>query len=582
MSSLASSPSANKTSGNTEVGKRKRASTATVSKKLKAKVAEDNAKLVTSLIQSLPRSNLEALLYSAVQSSISISLEMIKDANPCESKVKTLIMKSKGEKFDIISGPSRMNTGAFDCIDDSIMGGILSGLSFTERVQAVTSVCKAWIEFKDSMPFLWTSLSWKMFNPDGRRKRHRAMDITEAIRFIPNLQDLTEMRLVSTKEDGAQGNAIMKLLLAKKVAPRLRRVELQGAKINITAINSLAKICGEDLKEFACMSMSMSSKISLEPIFRKASGITHLKMPADIETTLSRVVNTLSLGRNGQPTLLQSIDMSGTEWSYFDHTAFVNLSRLCPELETLKVGRLGIPGIPFPVSSGNERQSRAFPTHLFNTPLEPFRRLKTFSTNSTVCNYHYVYHSSEQIQQILHWLLGSMPVLEDFQFGIGACSQDSFSAKDLKNYRRPPYPSLGKGLQELPRSIRRITLFDFDVDEGTLEPLLDYPVIEYVAMLNCGPMLNSMQRLSMKHEQYHFEGQSPTASIIQRNPFLHIDEKEEYIAIRLYRDASCLPAPLDKNDLGRRGHLIYTFSEQNLATWWCHSTPFRDVRDVPV
>ena len=241
MSSLASSPSANKTSGNTEVGKRKRASTATVSKKLKAKVAEDNAKLVTSLIQSLPRSNLEALLYSAVQSSVSISLEMIKDANPCESKVKTLIMKSKGEKFDIISGPSRMNTGAFDCIDDSIMGGILSGLSFTERVQAVTSVCKAWIEFKDSMPFLWTSLSWKIFNPDGRRKKHRAMDITEAIRFIPNLQDLTEMRLVSTKEDGAQGNAIMKLLLAKKVAPRLRRVELQGAKINITAINSLAK-----------------------------------------------------------------------------------------------------------------------------------------------------------------------------------------------------------------------------------------------------------------------------------------------------------------------------------------------------
>lgn len=395
---------------------------------------------------------------------------MIQDSNPSESKVKTLIMKSKGEKFDISSGPSRMNTGAFDCIDDSIMGVILSGLSFPERVQAVTSVCKAWMEFKDTMPFLWTSLSWKMFNPDGRRKNHRAIDIAEAIRFIPNLQDLTEMRLVSTKEDGAQGNAIMKLLLAKKVTPRLRRVELHGGKINITAINSLAKICGDDLKEFACMSMSMSSKISLEPIFRKASGLIHLKMPADVNTALSRVVNILSEVRNGQPTLLQSIDMSGTEYGHFDHTFFYSLSRLCPELETLKVGKMRIPGIPFP--SGTERQSQDFPTHLFKTPLEPFRRLKMFATNSTVCDYHHVYHSSEQISQILHWLLGSMPVLEDFQFGIGACSQTSFSTKELKNYRRPPYPSLGKGLQELPRSIRRITLFDFDVDEGTLEPLL--------------------------------------------------------------------------------------------------------------
>ena len=291
---------------------------------------------------------------------------MIQDANPCESKVKTLIMKSKGQKFDITSGPSRIETGAFDCIYDSIMGVILSGLSFTERVLAVTSVCKVWIEFKHTMPFLWTSLSWKIFNPDGRRKKHRA------------LQDLTEMRLVSTKEDGAQGNAIMKLLLAKKVStPRLRRVELQGTKINITAINSLAKICGDDLKEFACM--SMSHKISLEPILRKRSRLTHLKMSADIETTLSRVVNTLSLGRNGQPTLLQSIDLSETKYGGFDHTFFHGLSRLCrPELETLKVGMLRIPGIPFPASSGNERQSQDFPTHHFKTPVEPFKRLKIF------------------------------------------------------------------------------------------------------------------------------------------------------------------------------------------------------------
>lgn len=262
MSSYAESSSAQKNSTTSEVGKRKRSSTATVSKKLKAKVAadEENAKLVTSLIQSLPRSKLEALIYASEQSSIPITLQMIKEANPSESKVKTLIMKSKGEKFDISSGPSRMNTGAFDCIDDNIMGFILSGLSFTERVLAVTSVCKAWIEFKDTMPFLCTSLSWNIFNPDGRRKKHRAIDIAEAIRFIPNLQDLTEMRLISNKEDMKQGNAIMKLLLAdtKKVTPRLRRVELQGGKINITSINLLAKICGEDLKEFACMSMSKS------------------------------------------------------------------------------------------------------------------------------------------------------------------------------------------------------------------------------------------------------------------------------------------------------------------------------------
>ena len=507
---------------------------------------------------------------------------MIQDTNPSESKVKTLIMKSKGEKFDISSGPSRINTGAFDRIDDSVMGVILSGLSFTERVLAVTSVCKAWIEFKDTMPFLWTSLSWKMFNPDGRRKKHRAIDIAEAIRFIPNLQDLTEMRLLSNKEDMKQGNAIMKLLLAKKVTPRLRRVELQGDKINITSINSLAKICGDDLKEFACMSMSMFAKASLEPIFRKASGLTHLKMPADIKTKLSRVIDILSEGRNGQPTLLQSIDFSGTDYRYFDHHYFDRLSRLCPELETLKVGRLGIPGVPFPVSSGNERQGEVFPADLFKTPLEPFRRLKMFSTNSTVCNNHFVIHSSEQISQILHWLLGSMPVLEDFQFGIGACSQTSYSMKKLlTNYRRPPYPSLGQGLQELPRTIRRITLFDFDVDEGTLEPLLDYPAIEYVALLNCGPiMLNSMQRLSIKHEHYHFEGQPPKASIRENNPFLYIDEKEEYLAIRLYRDTSCLPASLDKNDSWRGGHLIYALSEQSPATG--NPSPFRDVRDVPV
>lgn len=506
---------------------------------------------------------------------------MIQDSNPSESKVKTLIMKSKGEKFDISSGPSRMNTGAFDCIDDSIMGVILSGLSFTERVQAVTSVCKAWIEFKDSMPFLWTSLSWKVFNPDGRRK-NRAVDIAQAISFIPNLQDLTEMRLISTKEDGAKGNAIMKHFFAQKVTPRLRRIELQGEKINITAINSLAKICGDDLKEFACTSMTSSNKVSLEPILKKASGLTHLTMSADMNTNLSLCVNILSEGRNGQPTLLQSIDLSGSSWGCLDHNFFDSLSKLCPELETLKVGRLGIPGIPFPGSSGDERRSPwSFPTHLFKTPLEPFRRLKTFSTNSTVRTYHLVYHSSEQSSQILHWLLGSMPVLEDFQFGIGACSQTSYSKRELKTNIRPPYPYLGQGLQELPRSIRRITLFDFDVDEMTLEPLLEYPAIEYVALLNCGPMLNSMQRLSIKHEHYQFEGKSTTAFSRGHNPFLHLDEKNAYLAIRLYRDASCLPAPLDKNNSSPyiRG-LIQTLSEQNQETG--NPTSFRDVRDVPV
>ena len=174
-----------------------------------------------------------------------------------------------------------------------------------------------------------------------------------------------------------------------------------------------------------------------------------------------------------------------------------------------------------------------------------------------------------------------MPVLEDFQFGVGACSQISYSKRDLKTNIRPPYPSLGQGLQELPRTIRRITLFDFDVDEMTLEPLLEYPVIEYVALLNCGPMLNSMQRLSIKHEHYQFEGKSTTAFSRGHNPFLHLDEKNAYLAIRLYRDASCLPAPLDKNNSSPyiRG-LIQTLSEQNQETG--NPTSFRDVRDVPV
>jgi hypothetical protein len=426
-----------------------------------------------------------------------------------------------------------------------------------------------------------------MFNPDGRRNKHRAIDIAEAIRFIPNLQDLTEMRLLCNKDEKKVGNGIMKLLLAKtkKVIPRLRRIELQGEKINITSINSLAKICGDDLKEFACM--SMFTKVSPEPIFMKATGLTHLKMPADIKTKLYRVIDILSEGRNGQPTLLQSIDLSGTIYGHFDHRYFDSLSRLCPELETLKVGRLRIPGVPFPVSSGNEREREDFPADLFKSPLEPFRRLKLFSTNSTVCRDNFVIHSSEQISQILHWLLGSMPVLEDFQFGIGACSQTSYYVKKMwTNYRRPPYPSLGQGLQELPRSIRRITLFDFDIDEGTLAPLLDYPAIEYVALLNCGPiMLSSMQRLSIKHEHYHFEGQPPKASIRDNHPFIYIDEKEEYLALRLYRDTSCLPASFDKNDSWRGSHLmygrlIYGLTEQSPATG--SPSPFRDVRDAPV
>ena len=147
-------------------------STSTKKKRSRKTKKENDASSdrVQSLIQALPRRSLEELVLSSYQNSV-ISMEQIEDAFPPDTQWKKDALSRKSP-LKITKSHSRTNTGAFDVIDDEIMGMILMNLDVKTRVMICNAICTGWRSFRESMPFLWNELTIDnvLSNPSYRGK----------------------------------------------------------------------------------------------------------------------------------------------------------------------------------------------------------------------------------------------------------------------------------------------------------------------------------------------------------------------------------------------------------------------------
>ena len=131
------------------------------------------------LLQCLTRELLENLICHSIQTSTALSIQDLQTALPSDLQWKTRAITTnsisasttyrehrgkKGKKqrrqvVEVAKGSSRVGTGFFDAIDDENMRLVLLFLPLQERIPCVTRVCKAWREFKHSLPGLWDDLT---------------------------------------------------------------------------------------------------------------------------------------------------------------------------------------------------------------------------------------------------------------------------------------------------------------------------------------------------------------------------------------------------------------------------------------
>ena len=115
---------------------------------------EDEPSTVTKLVQCLGREELERLVSSSVVNNVTLTVEDLTKALPEGQQWKA----KRKSKAKIGQGQSRIGTGSFDCVDDSVMQNILGYLPLQDRVVCCTKVCKPWKSYKN-LAGLWDDLT---------------------------------------------------------------------------------------------------------------------------------------------------------------------------------------------------------------------------------------------------------------------------------------------------------------------------------------------------------------------------------------------------------------------------------------
>jgi hypothetical protein len=124
------------------------------------------------LLQCLPRTQLENLVFHSIQTSTALSVDDLQQNLPSDLqwKGKVIADKKSSVKQQIAKGPSRVGTGSFDAVNDECMRLILFFLPLQERIPCISRVCKAWREYKN-LPGLWENLTmWDTHPRESKSK----------------------------------------------------------------------------------------------------------------------------------------------------------------------------------------------------------------------------------------------------------------------------------------------------------------------------------------------------------------------------------------------------------------------------
>mgnify|MGYP006386365757 CR=1 FL=1 len=106
------------------------------------------------LIQSLSRASLERMVVDSFLQNVPVNLDILERAQP--PKPKPSAQKPQ----------ARVDTGAFDLVDNSVLQHILEFLPLQDRLVCASSVCKVWrLELRTQLPELWHDLT--VFRPPG-------------------------------------------------------------------------------------------------------------------------------------------------------------------------------------------------------------------------------------------------------------------------------------------------------------------------------------------------------------------------------------------------------------------------------
>lgn len=99
----------------------------------------DKNQQITKLLHCISRGHLESIIATSIQTSTAVTVENLQLALPIEMQwmAKASAAASSSNTQVVKPGPSRIGTGLFDDLDDSILGKILLSLPLQERVLCV-------------------------------------------------------------------------------------------------------------------------------------------------------------------------------------------------------------------------------------------------------------------------------------------------------------------------------------------------------------------------------------------------------------------------------------------------------------
>ena len=316
---------------------------------------------------------------------------------------------------------------------------------------------------------------------------------------------------------------------------------ISGPKITPSVIEALLKtsLVGPQLNTLV-LTQEVKSQLAdvIWRLLKLCPNLTNLTMPGNVvngAVSTLRHLGSLSEARGWNSTMLQVLDLQSGYGSNMDLEHITSLSRICPELEVLKLSKLsGLPTKMYPAKYNRDPIIfDTLPEYFLSQPLQVLPRLKTFHVRKVIEDYRLRYFNSDSVQRLLPWLFAGMPVLEDLYLGV--CPM-YMTKKEKKIYRFPQAPSLGRALSTLPPTIQQLTLKSINIDKTefveTLTPPSRFPNLQHLHLHESGAdMLPAFRALKTYYDHLAI-GICPGTFYQNRDPNL-LPLSEGNIGVRL-------------------------------------------------
>jgi hypothetical protein len=287
-----------------------------------------NTQEVSQLAQWLPREKLEALVQRSVVEQVPLTIDDLKQS-VSENEQWRFKAPSKMKK-----GEDRVGTGAFDYIDVNTMGLIFVHLNVRDCITCVTSVCKAWRNFK-TLPSLFLDLSDNSLanvhtnEYGGTKKPLKAARVKSLLDWVPNPGNITGLRISTAASCSPnECKAIIKLVADVKTragkAVDLTSLVLTGPKIYESVVReamkkgigaSLTSLTIADVRDTAgskmgkgCICDFLKTCPRLEELYAMQSLIAQHSLQLHLQA--------LRCARAGATTLLRVLDLTTAAWGF--------------------------------------------------------------------------------------------------------------------------------------------------------------------------------------------------------------------------------------------------------------------------